>query len=146
MAKRAHEAPAAMPPTQFTQVKIGGETYRLAYSFNGLAEAEAITGCNLLQGMREVIVGGLTAANFRGILYAALRKAQPGITLAGAGDLLETAFRDGETLEVQKALLATYGISFEQTDPSVAAPQAEHSGDSNIASYGSTSGEPLEST
>jgi len=56
---------------------LGGRTYRLAYSFNAIAEAEHLAGCNLLGGLENL--ENLTAIQLRGLLYAALVVAHPTI-------------------------------------------------------------------
>jgi len=117
---------AVHPAVQFTPVEIGGRTYQLSYTFNGLAEAEAITGCNLLQGMAAVVNGGISATQLRGVLYAALQKSLPEITLEEAGALAETVFIEGSFPTLHLALLKAYRVSTE--NPSKAEPQAENSG------------------
>lgn len=113
-----------MPGVKFVPVTIGGQVYELAYNFNGLAEAEKITGANLLQGMGMVINGGISASELRGVLFAALRKAQPELTLQDAGNLIEVAIDEGGIGDIREALLTAYRVSFEKTDPPKAGPAA----------------------
>jgi hypothetical protein len=128
MAKKSVAGTPADPTVQFTPVVIAGQTYQLAYKFNALAEAERLTGCNLLQGMGGLILGGMTALQFRAMLYAGLQKAYPETTLEQAGDLIEAAMKDGTVNDIKEALLTSYGVSFEKTDPPKADPAAENTG------------------
>ena len=79
-------APAADPTVRYTKLTLEGETYSLAFDFNALAVAEEISGLNLLQAMRSL--GDLSVAQTRALLYAALLKKQPKLTLTEAGNLL----------------------------------------------------------
>jgi hypothetical protein len=128
MAKRTVEGTAAMPAVKFTPVKIGGETYDLAFKLNALAEAEKIIGLNLLEGIGAIIAGGMNASQFRALLYAGLQKAHSEITLEGAGDLLDVAMIEGTAGDIREALLTSYGVSFTKTVPPEADPPAENRG------------------
>lgn len=76
---------AADPLVRFATVELGGETYKLAFDFNAIATAETVAGVNLLQA---IDLSGMTANQYRGMFYAALMKAHPEMTLAGAGQLI----------------------------------------------------------
>ena len=119
---------ADMPAVRFTPLKLSGSAYQLAFKFNALCEAEKLTGENLLQGLGRLINGGMTAAQYRAVLYASLRMAHPKLTLEDAGDLIESAFADGTISDIREALLTTHYVSFEKTVPPVADPPAENSG------------------
>lgn len=87
MAKRKNvSGTAADPVVQFSKLEIDGETYRLAYSFNAIAIAENLAGCNLLSGLENLT--DLTALQLRGLLYAALIVADPTATIGLAASLV----------------------------------------------------------
>jgi hypothetical protein len=139
MAKQTVEKTAAMPAVKFVPVTIGGQSYALAFKLNAIAEAERITGLDLLGGVNALIKGGMSFSQFRALLYAGLQKAHgpgskgpkdAGVTLERAGDLLEIAIEEGTAEDVREALMTSYGVSFERTIPPAADPPAEEkSGD-----------------
>lgn len=95
----------ADPTVEFAELEVGGTKYKLAYDFNAIAEAEALTQCNLLQGVAAVVRGtALTAVQLRGLLYAALHKAQPLLSLAAAGKLV----RIDTVAEIREAIQEAY--------------------------------------
>jgi hypothetical protein len=69
-------------------VEVNGRKYFLAFDFNGLAKAEALTGLNLLTSLDFT---GLTASQFRALLFAAVSKYQPDLTLDEVGALIRPA-------------------------------------------------------
>ncbi|HXI88453.1 MAG TPA: hypothetical protein VNH18_14675 [Bryobacteraceae bacterium] len=79
------------------------QIYKLTYDFNAICDAEAVTGCNLLQA--QIRLKNLSATEVRGLLYACLKPAYPAVLLSEAGDLLS---RDLET--VSGALAEALGI------------------------------------
>lgn len=86
--RRATVASTANDPTlRFAKIEINGNTYKLAFSFNAIALAEAHSGANLLEGLENLT--SLSAAQFRGLLYAALSVAHPKMTLAEVGNLVD---------------------------------------------------------
>jgi hypothetical protein len=84
--KKSVAGTASDPTIKFATVEIDGDKYKLAYSFNAIAEAEAMAGCNLLQGMQTL--QDLSATQLRGLFYAALSVARPSMTIEEAGKLL----------------------------------------------------------
>lgn len=78
------------PTIAFVDTTVDNVTYKLAFSFNAIAEAEAVTNCNLLSGMWKFLTDreGMNAQQLRGLLYASLQLAQPEITLEQAGDMI----------------------------------------------------------
>jgi len=125
----AKSVKVASPAVEFTPVTIDGREYSLSFSFNGLIEAERETKENLLQGVGKIILGGMTAAQYRGVFYASLRTAHPDITLDQAGAILQVAFLAMDLERIREALLTTYHVSFKKTeDPPAADPPAENSG------------------
>jgi hypothetical protein len=98
---------AADPTIQFAELEIDGVKYKLAYSFNAIAEAEAVAGCNLLEGLRHMAVD-VSAAQLRGMLYAAMTVAQPKVTLEQAGKLIRLDTLPAITLALGEA----YYLSF----------------------------------
>lgn len=97
----------ADPLVEFAKLKIDDQTYNLVYDFNAIAEAERLAGCNLMHGLALILLDAPTAGQFRGLLYAALRKGHPKITLAQAGALV----RIDTMPEIQEALLRAYNAS-----------------------------------
>lgn len=63
---------------------VGGKTYKLAFDFNAICVAEKETGINLLTSL----VSEITASSLRGLLFAALLKDQPEMTIEHAGALI----------------------------------------------------------
>jgi hypothetical protein len=87
MATKSKQKPTADNPTiKYATVTIDGEQYKLAYNFRSIRTAEQLTGVNLLQGLSNLT--GLNAAQFHGLLYAAMLPAQPEITLEQVDDLI----------------------------------------------------------
>lgn len=110
----------ADPTLQFVPITIKGKTFDLCYDFNAVAEAEKLCGANLLQGIGGVILHTMTAAQFRGLFYAALIKAQPKMTIEAAGALM-----DMETMpEIREKLLEAYGVSMPEKTPDPPAADA----------------------
>ena len=120
MPKRSVAGTAADPLIQFSTLEINGETYRLAYSFNAIALAESVAGCNLLEGLRNL--SNLSASQLRGLFYAALSVANPKITLEEAGALIAV---DG-TVQITDAVVEAYILSMpkkkEPDPPAAVAP------------------------
>ena len=84
--KKNASQPAADPTVRYTKLALADVIYLLAFDFNAMALAEEISGLNLLQSMRSL--GDLSVSQTRALLYAALLKKQPKMTLADAGNLL----------------------------------------------------------
>ena len=76
----------ADPTVRYAKLTLAGETYWLAFDFNGLAVAEEITGLNLLQALRTLV--NLSVSQTRGLLYAALLKRQPKTRLLDVGNMM----------------------------------------------------------
>lgn len=108
----------ADPLVEFAPLEIDGQTYHLAYDFNAIAEAEKIADCNLLQGIAAVLLNGMTAAQLRGLLYAALLKAQPKTTLSQAGALV----RIDTMPDIREALLRAYNASLPEAKKMISDP------------------------
>jgi hypothetical protein len=105
---RSNVAGTASDPTiQFAPLEIDGKTYRLTYDFNAIAQAEAASGCNLLQGVAGFLLNTANAAQYRGLLYAALLKAQPRMTIDQAGNLV----RIDTMPDIRRALAEAYNLS-----------------------------------
>lgn len=123
MGRRNVSGTVADPTIRFSKLEIAGQSYRLAYSFNAVAEAEHVAKCNLLEGLENL--EGLTALQFRGLLYAALSVAHPDITIEQAGCLVGV---DTETrLMIGRALAEAYKLSMpdRKADPPAASAPAE---------------------
>jgi|ERR1035441_6529830 hypothetical protein len=91
--KKSVAGSASDPLIQYSHLTVDGKEYSLAFSFNSIAEAERIASCNLLAGA-TCVWNNLGDADkqgalmLRGLLYAALSVAHPGITLQEAGKLI----------------------------------------------------------
>ena len=119
MAKRnAVAGTASDPVVEFAKVEIDGETYRLAYDFNAIAEAEKLADANLLHGIAGLLGKGANAAQIRGLLYAALRKAHPKLTLAQAGALI----RIDTIPDIYDAIEAAYRLSLPEAKKHLLGP------------------------
>jgi|ERR1700722_837381 len=111
------------PTIQFAKLTLPSGEYKLAYSFNSIAEAERVASCNLLEGLENL--GALTALQFRGLFYAALSIAHPGMTIERAGDLI--GLDAEERLAVANAIAKAYRLSMpeKKADPPAASAPAE---------------------
>ena len=94
------------PTIKFAKLVIDEKEYQLGYSFNAIAEAEAAAGCNLLNGLQSL--NGMSALQLRGLLFAALRIAQPEIVSIDEVGLLLRLDTIGD---VQEALAEAYLLS-----------------------------------
>jgi len=81
MAKKAID-----PTIRFEFLTLNGVEYKLCYTFNALAEAEAQTGGNVLQCFGKL--NNLSAIELRSLFHAALLTAHPEITAEHAGALI----------------------------------------------------------
>ena len=109
----------ANPTVKYAKLKIEGDEYRLAYDFNAIAQAEAIAGCNLLQGVRNL--SSLSAEQLRGLLFAALSKAHPKITLLAAGEMV----RLDTVRPITEALAEAYMLSLPEKKENPTEPAAD---------------------
>jgi hypothetical protein len=73
------------PTVPFVPLTLKGIEYKLCYSFNALAKAEALTGLNMFQGLD---LKALNITQLRAMLWATLLTAQPDMTLEDVGDLI----------------------------------------------------------
>jgi hypothetical protein len=86
MSQRSVANTSADPTVEFAELQIDGVTYRLSYDFNAIAEAEEIARragepINLLEGIATVMFNSMNAAQLRGLLWAAMRKAHRAMTM-----------------------------------------------------------------
>jgi hypothetical protein len=126
MRKRSVAGTAQDPTIQFAKLEVDGNAYKLAYSFNAIAEAETSAGCNLLGGLENL--GSLTALQFRGLLFAALSVAQPKMTIEEVGRLIRLDTKSA----IANALAEAYQLSMpekEQDPPEAEAPGASAAAD-----------------
>ena len=85
--KHGNAATAADNPTvKYAHVSVDGETYKLIYNYAAIAAAERLAGCNLLMGLENLM--SLSASQFLGLLYAAMSKAQPKLTMDDVAELI----------------------------------------------------------
>lgn len=134
MAKRTSVAGTEQDPTiKFARAMLAGKEYSLCYDFNAIAETEALLWAvarrvdpdaprpNLMHGMATLILGaGYTATDVRGLLYAALKKAHPAISLQETGLLCGIEDISDIVTHIQKA----YNLSMEK-------PKDPPAGDAN---------------
>jgi hypothetical protein len=85
MAKKTVAGTADDPTIPYTKLTLKGTDYKLCYSFNAIAKAEAETGLNMFQGLN---LQALNAIQLRAMLWASLLTAHPDITLEEAGALI----------------------------------------------------------
>lgn len=65
-----------------------GQTWRLRFDFNAMADFEAETGKNALQALEGMETGTASAQDIRALVWAALRDGHPDVTLRQAGRLV----------------------------------------------------------
>lgn len=109
MAKRNTVSGTTIDPTiEFAKLVVDENEYRMCYSFNSIALAEAHAGCNLLRGLESLT--DLSAVQLRGLLYAALTVAHPEITIDDAGKMIRL-----DTIgPITEALAEAYTLSMPQ--------------------------------
>jgi hypothetical protein len=73
------------PTLPEVSIILGGVERKLCFDYNAIVLAEKATGVNLLQG----IVGEITASNLRGLLWAALKRDCPKLTLDELGTMIK---------------------------------------------------------
>jgi hypothetical protein len=125
MPKHKTAANTAIDPTvRWTKLHIGDKDYKLAYDFDALAKAEALTGLNLLSA---AAFHGVTATELAGLLFSAVLKAQPDTTFAEIKSLMKP-----ENLPViMTAVVDTWNDSM---------PDPDHSKDPNGEALAEQSG------
>jgi hypothetical protein len=118
-------APASTPSAAdrvrgWAPLTIDGTEYRLIYSFNAIADAESLAGCNLLHGISAALISTMTAAQMRGLFYAALKPLQPALTLAEVGAMIRIDTLPG----IFEAITLAYSLAMpeKKKNPPVAAP------------------------
>lgn len=112
------------PTLKFSTLELGGKTYRLALTYNLIAKAEPMSGCNMLEGLDNL--HALSAVHFRGLAYCALHTAHPELTLDDVGDLI--GLDPENRLSVIAAVAEAYRLAMPgpRKDPTGAgAPPAE---------------------
>lgn len=105
------------PTFRYSTLSIDGVEYKLAYSFNSIAECEAESRCNLLEGLDSL--DSMNALQLRGLFYAALKPLQPLMTVEQAGDMIAV----NGIVGVAAAVAVAYKLSLQRTaDPPLAGP------------------------
>jgi hypothetical protein len=104
MARKTVAGTASDPTIDYVKLSLNGKDYRLAFDFNSLAVAEQETGMDMLRAVR---FENLSVLQYRALLYAALLKAQPTITITDAGNLCTMA----NLGKITDGILSAYGIS-----------------------------------
>jgi hypothetical protein len=99
------------PTIQYAKLTVDGEVFNLCFDFNAIALSEAMApGSNLLEGLQNLRY--LNAVQLRGLLYAAILKAHPKMTLFGAGQLC----RLENIPEITEAIASAYAYSIKQPE------------------------------
>lgn len=109
--KRSVVGTPADPTLQFADLEIDGKIYKLAYSFQAIAEAEHLADCNLLDGLFSL--QELTARQLRGLFHAALSMAQPKMTIEESTALI----RLDTMLLIRLAIAKAYNLSIPDKKP-----------------------------
>jgi hypothetical protein len=74
-----------------------GQTWRMRFDFNAMADFEEETGQNALAVLQAMEAGKVSAIHIRALFYAALREHHPDITLRQAGRLVASGMEAFET-------------------------------------------------
>ncbi len=118
----------ADPTLPKTKLTLHGEDYWLCYDFNALATAESLTGLNMLDSMTFQNIG---VNKIRALLFAAMLKFQPKITLEQVTSLMPHPAALGEYVHIVETLAKAYfgannveGV-VENESPNVQAPESE---------------------
>lgn len=77
--------PGLDPTLPDVELVLGGKTYKLAYDFNAIVQAEKVTGINLLVH----VVGEMSARSLVGLLWAALLPGHPEIEIEEVGRMIQ---------------------------------------------------------
>lgn len=109
---------ASDPLVKFWPLELDGKTYKLSYDFNAIAEAEKLAGCNLLMGMGAMLISYTTAQQMRGLLYAAVRKAHPKMTIEECGQLI----RIDTIADIKDAIVHAYNESLPEANKIISDP------------------------
>lgn len=104
---------APPPPSAVFTLEDDPTEYRLLFDFNHLCEAESATKLNL---MNALALGGVSAGQTRGLLFACLKTWHPVVELDEVGSLLT---RDMPVVleALSKALESARGIEGEEVSP-----------------------------
>ena len=86
MKKRTVSNTTADPTVPKVLLALDGEEYFLTWDFNSIARAESLTGLNLLFAVD--LDPNISAGQLRGLLWAALQKFQPEMTLDQVGGMI----------------------------------------------------------
>jgi hypothetical protein len=105
-------------------LEVGGRVYPLLFSFDALAEAERLSGCDLLLHHPATFYGTLTASQWRGLLASALlSESLPAAgcsRIPGPRDLLEVAgllLRPESMRLVSEAIARAWVLSMPERKP-----------------------------
>jgi hypothetical protein len=98
---------------------IDGVEYQVAYDFNRICEVEAAAGANLLEALGSLL--SLSAAQLRGLLFAAIERDGARLTLAQVGALI----RVDTIASIEDALAEAYRLSLPEKPEESPAPPAE---------------------
>ncbi len=99
------------PVIDWVVVTLDGHDYRLAFSFNALARAEAETGLDLLKTLN--FTTGLNASTYRALLWCAMLLGQPETTIEDAGNLCSIQ----NLSKITDGIMKAYGLSMPAADP-----------------------------
>lgn len=106
-----------------TDLKIGDATYTVALGVNEIVKLEDITGAGIIEiaawfnDPEKVRVG-----NMRAVLWAALQRHHPGLTLEQAGDLIGVIGLQAGVEKLGAALQASFPEAETAENPQTASP------------------------
>lgn len=112
----------ADPTLPKVPVEINGRKLYLCFDFNGLAKAEELAGINLLTG---IDLQKVSATQLRALLFAALLKFQPDITLEQVGAMLTYANVPKFSEALAKAFTVSNPEPAEDEHPNAMEPVSE---------------------
>jgi hypothetical protein len=122
----------------------------LFLNFNQIAIAEKLTGWNLLQGLSAFLLNTATAADYIGLLFAALQKAHPKVTTEYIGTHM---VRIDLIQDIRRALIKAFNNSmpekkrlvWDEVLPAPDEPPAIDGSQSQTESSGNSAGPSPES-
>jgi hypothetical protein len=111
--------PGSDPTLPKVSITVGGKVYFLAFDFNSIAKAEELTGLNLLKSLDFT---DLSITTYRALLFSALLKGNPDITLEEVGDMITVKNMTEVTLALVEAWTGSKPDVVEEVKPVVNPP------------------------
>lgn len=94
----------ANPARSEVALKVGDNDYTLKFSTNSICELED----RLDKGLNEIVRNMERVATVRALLWAGLRHHHPEVTIAGAGEMIDSAGVGPITDAIGRALTAAF--------------------------------------